>query len=69
MTEDQGNIHLTVTLREWTALVMSVEMKTDHHSARTKCGDSIMNRWHRERVDELTLLGEKLRKQQTEGDV
>lgn len=67
MTEDQGNIHLTVTLREWTALVMAVEMKADHHSARTKHGDSIMNRWHRERVDELTLLREKLRSQQAEG--
>jgi hypothetical protein len=68
MIEDQGNIHLTVTLREWTAMVMAVEMKKDHHIARTKCGDSIMNRWHRERVDELTLLSEKLREQHADGD-
>jgi hypothetical protein len=69
MTKDQGDIHLTVTLHEWTALVMAVEMKTDHHNARAKRGDSIMNRWHRERADELTLLGDKLRKQQAEGDL
>jgi hypothetical protein len=68
MTEDPGNIQLTVTLREWTAMVMAVEMKIDHHIARTKRGDNIMNRWHRERADELMLLGEKLCKQHAEGD-
>jgi hypothetical protein len=67
MTEDQGNIHLTVTLREWTRLVIASEKQQAYHSGKAE-SQTLVSMWHWEQEQGYKNLANKLRKQHAEGD-
>lgn len=67
MTEDQGNIHLTVTLREWTKLVIATEKQQAYHSGKVQ-HQTLVSMWHWEQEQAHKNLANKLRKQHAEGD-
>lgn len=68
MTEDHGDIHLTVTLREWTRLVIAVEKQRAYYLQQSEKGNGLMNMWHWEQGQACEALAKKLSKQQAEGD-
>jgi len=67
MTKDQGDIHLTVTLREWTKLVIATEKQQAYHSGKSQ-NQTLLSIWHWEQAQANKNLASKLRKQHAEGD-
>jgi len=67
MTEDRGDIHLTVTLREWTKLVIATEKQQAYHSEH-QTGVPLLAAYHWEKEQAYAALAQKLRKQHAEGD-